>query len=503
MTASIQQAEEILKMLAAHYEFQAPAAGSANGAEAAPLPSTETCYRALVEQIPAVIFMADLDKGVGQAYVSPRIEATVGFSQAEWLEDPIRWYQQVHPADKDRWSLEAADLLLTGKALRSCYRVLARDGRVVWLQCEAGMMRHPDGRPWFIHGIAVDITDLKETEEALARERNVASAILDAVGTLVIVLDSKKRIVRFNRVCEQMTRRTSKDVSNCFLWDLISAERAKAFRSALDRVTAGDANCEFESPWDAPDGRRLISWTITALRGSKGEIQYFIATGADITAHKRLESALLDISEREQRRIGQDLHDSLGQLLTGVAFMSKAQEQKLAEKGLPEAAGAAKIAELVNQAIGKARELAHGLAPVSSEPGALLASLEQLASEVTVVFDVTCRVEGSALMHIGESAARHLYYIAQEAISNAIKHGKTRIIAIRLGAERSGASLAVRDWGLGMHRNGGPPSGMGLDIMRHRAKMIGGYLEISSHSNGTEVKCHFPANGETDAERLE
>ena len=101
------------------------------------LPNLEAKYRALVEQIPAVVFMAYLDEGVGEAYVSPQIEAVLGFTQEEWLQDPVRWYSQVHPDDKQRWSLEAAELFLSGKPLRSAYRILSRDNRVIWLHCEA------------------------------------------------------------------------------------------------------------------------------------------------------------------------------------------------------------------------------------------------------------------------------------------------------------------------------------------------------------------------------
>ena len=126
--------------------------------------------------------MAYLDRGIGEAYVSPQIEAALGFSQEEWLEDPVRWYSHIHPDDKQRWSAEAAEMFLTGNPLRSAYRVLARDGRVIWFHCEAKMIRKPNGEPWFIHGVGFDITDLKRTEEALQEERNVASAILDTVG---------------------------------------------------------------------------------------------------------------------------------------------------------------------------------------------------------------------------------------------------------------------------------------------------------------------------------
>ena len=92
-------------------------------------PNLEAKYRALLEQIPAVVFMAYLDRGISEAYVSPQIEAALGYSREEWLEDPIRWYQHIHPDDKQRWSMEAAEMFLSGKPLRSAYRVIARDGR--------------------------------------------------------------------------------------------------------------------------------------------------------------------------------------------------------------------------------------------------------------------------------------------------------------------------------------------------------------------------------------
>ncbi len=467
----------------------------------APLPPPETTpdvearYRALVEQIPAVVFTADLDRCIGQAYISPHIEVTLGFSREEWLEDPIRWYQQIHPDDKDRWAVEAAEVFLTGKAIRACYRVIARDGHVVWFQCEAKVMLHEDGRPWFIHGIAFDITELKRTEEALQEERNVASAILDSIGTLVVVLDPRMRIVRFNRVCEETTGYSYADVRSRFIWDLMMVpEQAELFRSALQEVQEGRPVQDFEVAWESRGGeRRLISWSLTLLRGAKRAPQYFIAAGTDITVRKRLETAVMEVSGREQRRIGQDLHDGLGQLLTGIAFMSKVQEQRLADKGAPEAAEASKIVRLVNEAIHKARELSRGLMPGLAKPNGLMSSLEQMAHEVEEVFGVSCRFYSDEPLLIRDATlAGHLYHIAQEAVCNAIKHGKAGHIEIDLRNRRTSGVLIVRDTGCGIAPGPREHSGMGLEIMKHRAKMVGGALAISSDGRGTIVTCHFP-----------
>jgi PAS domain S-box-containing protein len=314
-------------------------------------------YRALVEQIPAVVFMAYLDKGIGEAYVSPQIEAALGFSQKEWLEDPMRWYQQIHPDDKQRWSTEAAEMFLSGQPLKSAYRVVARDGRVLWFHCEAKMIRREDGQPWFIHGVGVDITELKRAETELQQERNVLSAIFDTVGALIVVLDPEGRIVRFNRACEQTTGYSFADVQGKYIGELfLAAEEIEDFKTLLERSRSGHPAKEYESRLLTRDGvPRLISWATTALVGGQG-IAHTIATGIDVTERKRLEKTILEVSAREQRRIGQDLHDGLGQHLTGIAFLSKVLEEKLCEESVPESADAAKIVFLVNDAIRKTKE---------------------------------------------------------------------------------------------------------------------------------------------------
>lgn len=143
-------------------------AGAASAADSADaLPNPQDIYRVLVEQIPAVVFVAYIEKGISEAYVSPQIESSLGFSQEEWLQDPIRWYERIHPDDRQRWSIDAAQMLVTSQPLRSAYRVLARDGRVVWFQCEVKMVRRPDGRPWFLHGVGFDVSELKNTEQSL------------------------------------------------------------------------------------------------------------------------------------------------------------------------------------------------------------------------------------------------------------------------------------------------------------------------------------------------
>jgi PAS domain S-box-containing protein len=460
------------------------------------LPNLEARYRALVEQIPAVVFMAYLDRGIGEAYVSPQIEAALGFSQEEWLEDPVRWYSHIHADDKRRWSREAAEMLLTGNPLRSAYRVVSRDGRVIWFHCEAKMIRKEDGEPWFIHGVGFDITDLKRTEEALQEERNVVSAILHTVGALVVVLDPKGSIIRFNRACEQTSGFSFAEVGGRKIWDLFMVpEEVDRFKSVFQQLCLDQLPSDYEGYLVKRDGaRRLIAWSSTVLAGNDGTPTCIIATGIDITEHKRLEKTILEISAREQRRIGQDLHDGLGQHLTGIAFMSKVQEQKLMEKGVPEAGDAAKIVNLVNEAINKTRELARGLLPVVSDAQGLMSALQQWAGEVEDLFAVSCRFQclTPVLIH-DDTVATHLYHVAREAVNNAIKHGHARQIVIRLAADEYQGALTIQDDGCGIGSIVPGNKGMGLHLMSYRARMVGGSFEVQrAPIGGTVVTCLFP-----------
>lgn len=496
---SLSEAESILMELASVF-------GVSNGSSSEsdhPAPSEdahasnlEAKYRALLEQIPAVVFMAYLDRGVSEAYISPEIEAALGYSREEWLEDPVSWYARIHPDDKHRWSLEAATMFLSGKPLRSSYRVIARDGRVVWFHCDARMVRRQDGSPWFIHGVAFDISDLKSTERELQQERNVVSAILDTVGALVTVLDQDGRIVRFNRACELTTGYSLDEVCGRQIWDFfLHADEVKRSRSIFAQLSADLLPQDFQSHWvTRHDTHRLIAWSCSMLPGSDGTPNYIIATGIDITEREQLERALLEISAREQRRIGQDLHDGLGQHLTGIAFMAKVHEAKLAEKQMTDAADAAKIVKLVNEAVHKTRELARGLLPVMSDAQGLMSALQLWAGEVEDLFGISCRFECETAVLIHDDAmATHLYHIAQEAANNAIKHGHAHNILIRLDPEGGWGRLQISDDGTGILEGLASSHGMGLHIMSYRAGMIGGRLDVKPNvPHGTCVTCTFP-----------
>ncbi|HEY0712743.1 MAG TPA: PAS domain-containing protein, partial [Polyangia bacterium] len=204
LPSDLREAENVLAELASVFSLTDFWSAQAPASSIEELPNVTDIYRVLVEQIPAVVFIAFFEKGFGEAYVSPQIETTLGFTQEEWLNDPVRWYKQIHPEDKERWSVEAAQVFLTGEPLQSVYRVLARDGREVWFHCEVKMVRRDGGEPWFIHGIGFDITEQKNAEIALSKSEEMLGGIFEYAPDTIVVVDAAGRIDRVNAQVEKM-----------------------------------------------------------------------------------------------------------------------------------------------------------------------------------------------------------------------------------------------------------------------------------------------------------
>jgi signal transduction histidine kinase len=211
-----------------------------------------------------------------------------------------------------------------------------------------------------------------------------------------------------------------------------------------------------------------------------------------MTKRQELEKELLAVGERERQRIGQDLHDSLCQHLTGTALAGQVLGEKLAERELPEQADARRVVTLIEEGISLARELARGLAPVVREEEGLMAACRELAKTTTERFRIDCRFEAPDPVLIpNASTATQLFRIAQEAVSNAIKHGRAQCVRIGLHSELEDVVLEVRDDGTGFREPLPGDRGLGLHIMRHRATMIGATFHIGRQPAGTLVTCRL------------
>lgn len=217
------------------------------------------------------------------------------------------------------------------------------------------------------------------------------------------------------------------------------------------------------------------------------------ALTTEMHARQRLECELLAISEREQRRIGHELHDSICQHLTGTALAGQVLTARL-EGNL--ASDAARVVGLVEEGIDLTRRLARGLVPVELESAGLMSALEEFARTTQSRTGVNCRFQCDVPVPAPDSnEAIHLFRIAQEATGNAIRHGNAQHVLIKLEDAEGGIELSIEDDGSGLPRGADEGPGMGLRIMAHRAAMIGGTLKAAAREGGgTRVTCTWPTS---------
>ena len=251
----------------------------------------------------------------------------------------------------------------------------------------------------------------------------------------------------------------------------------------------------------------LVIWALTSLRALQRDLELRARQRAailigEIAERERLQSELLDISEREQRRIGQDLHDGLCQHLAGTALAAQVLSEKLAARSAGESGDAAGVVELVEQSIGLSHRIASGLHPVEMDPEGLMHALAQFAETTRELYRVDCRFSPSGRVLVDDSrVAENLYRIAQEAVRNAVKHGNARAVAIQLFLLRGQPALRIRDDGSGYDPRAPQNSGMGLRIMRHRAHVIGSDFAIQPGKAGGTVVSVVPHSAKMDEKR--
>jgi PAS domain S-box-containing protein len=335
--------------------------------------------------------------------------------------------------------------------------------------------------------------DRQRAEEALRKEHAFSSTVLDTSAGLVVVLDRRGCIVRFNRACEQTTGYSSTEVKGQVFWDLfLLPEEMESVKAVFDRLRSGQFPNRHENHWRTRGGEaRLVAWSNSCLLDDEGEVEYIISVGIDITERRRLEQEILKISELEQRRIGQDLHDGLCQHLAATELMTEILEQKLAKKSKADAARVAEVAKQVREAISQTRSLARGLSPVVLESEGLMSALQQLADYSERMFRIRCEFHcPTPVLVENHTAATHLYRIAQEALSNAVRHGRAKRVIILLQRTAERLVLKVTDDGVGLPEDLSKAEGMGLRIMQYRAAMSGGSLTVQHvPKEGTVVAC--------------
>ncbi|MBL9117168.1 MAG: PAS domain S-box protein [Verrucomicrobiaceae bacterium] len=493
----------------------------------------EARFRLLVENIGDVLWFMELGPK-RYSYVSPAFETIWGRKLAEVTKNPRVWEDAIHPDDR-KGVKRALRQWLTGDktTYEAHYRVLSPTGEVRWLADRGIILGRKNGRPYAVGGIARDVTEI-EAREAL---RKHLGAVVENSDDAIITLDLHGVIQTWNAGAQRIFQYSAAEAIGrpvSFLRPPQAADDEAVFRRLIRQ---GKRIKHYETVRQRKDGSVIdISLSISPLLDSSGRITGFSKISRDITASKQaeltikrlnteleervrlrttelmsqiearrqLEEEILHISEREQRRIGQDLHDDLGQQLAGAWMMADVLKRKLGADKSPHLSEAARLESLLERAMAHTRTLARGLHPVAPEQGGFTKALELLAEQSRALFGIHCVFScKDRVVQLEDFAMTPLYRIAQEAVTNAVKHGKATRVLISL----TSSSLAVRDDGCGFKKDGLGSEGLGMRIMRYRAEMIGADLKVGNRRcGGAEVVCRFgqdhkafPTHGRTKA----
>jgi len=380
-------------------------------------------------------------------------------------------------------------VLETGRPRRISEKLVAAGPKRGWKYCDWSI--HPvfdaKGTVNGVLLVRLDVTERVRAREALEAERRRLFDLLNVLPGFITLIDPSEHTVRFvneqfvetvgkpgNKPCYELFLGRDRPCPDCFCARVLAAGRASEWESAL------------------PDGRTFHLW-VYPFRDTDGT-RLVLEYGLDVTEEKRLRAQVVAAAEEERQSLGREMHDSLGQDLTALAYVAENLAKSLTAEKSPHAGRANTLADLARNAGEKAHNVARGLAPVDLSEEGLLEALRDLLDETREVYGIPCVLECPDPVAVRDIAvATDLYRIAQEALHNAVRHAEPRRVRLRLGCRDGSLTLAVEDDGKGLPEEPEVAGGMGLRVMAYRARRIGGRLEVGSRSEGgTRVACVLP-----------
>ena len=346
-----------------------------------------------------------------------------------------------------------------------------------------------------IEGIVITFINISRHLEALRSSEERGQAIMDNASEAIVVTGGDGVITDFNIAAENLFGYSASEAIGKNVSLLMPSPYREQHDTFIRNYKQTGISKIMRQRRELP-GRRKDG-SIIPLEITVAEIDHrnlFCGMIRDLSEHKLLEREIADICTLEQERIGQDIHDGLGQQLTGLSMMATSLKHDLEKQQLPQAGQLGEMIDYLNQASEEARKLSHGLAPISIMPQGLSDALKKLAENIRTTTGILCHFESDqSIENMDVTFSMQLYRIAQEAVNNAVKYANPKIIRIKLESA-DGYVLTVSDDGRGFDVDEMMPKRFGLRIMRYRAGIIGFKLEIrSSPGEGTIIQCRQEA----------
>jgi PAS domain S-box-containing protein len=368
---------------------------------------------------------------------------------------------------------------------------VGKGGRRVWVAWSNMLIHDEEQNTSEIICVGHDITERKQMENQLYL---LAEAVQNS-NDAIIIHDLSGGIISWNLGAERTYGYTQAEAMKMNISRIIPSHKQDEWTLITQRAVEGENIESFSTQRITKNNRMLdVSVNATCLKDENLKPFAITTTERDITERRRMEKEFLEITERERELIGQEIHDGMGQVLTGIAVMSKGLALNLKGKLSEEMENALTISKLASKAIAQTRDIAKMLCPVDIETGGLVSALTKLASTTETIMGVKCRFQCGKSVSVKDLVeAKQIYRIVQEAATNAVRHGKAKNINIKLRSTKKGMVLSIENDGMNFPAVSGNKRGFGLRIMQYRVDLIGGSLDIrKGDKEGTVVTCVFP-----------
>jgi len=450
----------------------------------------------ILDHISECVITTDLNGVV--TYWNRGSERMFGYSEEEILGHSI---STIYPGPiRDQFDRDLQKLR-KGEEINEQWRSITKDGKVFWIDVHAKPVFDYKETPKAIIASVHDIQHLKKVETELEESKAQAQAILETTVDGIITTNEEGIILSFNEAASNIFGYDADEVIGNNATMLMPEphkdehdEYMKRYRETGEKNIIGKRR---ELTGKRKDGSLFpIELSVSEVKWNGNRI--FTGVVNDISERRRLEREILRVSEEERRNLGQDLHDGLGQMLTGIGLISQNLARKLKSNGIAGADEVQEISDLIKEADEYAKSLAQGMVQVNIEEEGLEAALCNLCKQVKKFFGIDCSFAFQENIEIGNSMrALHLYRIAQEAISNAVKHGNAHSVEVKMKESNGHIVMSIKDDGIGFGESSQPnkEKGMGIHIMKYRANMMSGRLDIlETEDDMTKVICKIPSN---------
>jgi PAS domain S-box-containing protein len=432
-----------------------------------------------------------------RVFANPAFARMLGYNHpTEIIGMPF--IQHVAPADQDKVRARV-EAFFRGErgSTRTEYQAVKKDGSIAWFDHTFTLVLW-EGEAALL-GTFIDLTERKQAEAALQTSEARYRELFENASDMMYTVDLAGNFIAVNRAVERVTGYPRPALLRMNVADVIAPEFLERSHQMRAKKQAGAKETTYELEIITKSSHRAVVEVSSRFIYHHDTPIGIQGIARDVTERTRLRREVLTIGEQERQRIGQDLHDSLGQYLTGIALLSKTIEQQLIAQAHPATSLAGRIAELVRQTIMHMRHLTAGLWPVDLETRGLVPALQNLATMVESLFEVSCQVVSTPLPELLlPSVALHLYRIVQEAVHNAIRHGQAKQIIIQLALQSDGLTVTVQDDGHGLPEAVESGQGIGLRLMVYRATLIGASLNVHAAAcGGTTVTCTIPLSCST------